>query len=451
MSAWDPNEIRRVHELQQRSKWRVGNTTAEQRVEKLGRLREVLLSRADDVDEALHRDLRRTKEKFADGFTGAGTELGGVLAEIDGIIAHLAEWMEPQAVPVSYPGTEAFVQYEARGQVLLYGPWNYPFLLTFQPLAAIIGAGNVAIVKPNELAPATSALAAEIIRAAFSEDEVAVFEGGVDLANALSELPVDHVFFTGSPAVGKVVMAAAAKHLASVTLELGGKCPAVIDGTTDLDAAAQALMIGKMSNAGQICLAPDHVYVKRALRDDFVDRFMGAVQDRVYNGDEINLDRFSRIVDERNFDRVAGYIDDAVERGAKLIGSGRRDRETLTVEPCVLLDVPEDAAVMQDEIFGPVLPVFAYDELGEVIDGIRSRTKPLTMHVFTADPEAEARVLAETSSGGVSINGWAGNYLEPNLPFGGANHSGIGAYHSIHGFRELSHARAVAKRPIVQD
>src|SRR5690606_26948650 len=151
---------------------------------------------------------------------------------------------------------------------------------------------------------------------------------------------------------------------------------------TDLDAAAQALMIGKMSNAGQICLAPDHVYVKRALRDDFVDRFMGAVQDRVYNGDEINLDRFSRIVDERNFDRVAGYIDDAVERGAKLIGSGRRDRETLTVEPCVLLDVPEDAAVMQDEIFGPVLPVFAYDELDEVIDGIRSRTKPLTMHVF---------------------------------------------------------------------
>lgn len=439
------DDIQRAFELQQASKWTAKNSTADERRDKLTRLKNAVVAHAADIDAALNQDLRRPTEAFNDGFVGGGVELGGVVGDIDVIIANLDEWMKPTEVQGLFRGTKSYLQYEARGQVLLFGPWNFPFLLVVQPLAEIIAAGNVALVKPNELSPHTSALTATIIREVFTEDEVAVFEGGIDTANALLELPVDHVFFTGSPAVGKTVMTAAAKSLASCTLELGGKCPAIIDKTMDLDLVAHQVMIGKMSNAGQICLAPDHVYVERDVRDDFIDRYMSAVQNKVYSGDAINHDRFARIINERNFDRVAGYVDDALNRGAKLIGSGRTDRETLTIEPSVLLDVPDDATVMRDEIFGPVLPVFDFDGLDDVIAQIRSRTKPLSLYVFTQNPAFKEKVLRETSAGGTTVNGWATNAFDLALPFGGVNHSGHGAYHAVYGFRELSHMRTVVE------
>jgi aldehyde dehydrogenase (NAD+) len=431
-------DLRRVFEAQQARRWALKTSTADERRERLSRLRAAVVGHTDEVVQALYDDLRRPPAEAPD-------EIAAVTREIDRALDHLDEWMAPTPVTASFPGTTAFVQHEARGVVLLFGPWNFPFGLLLQPLAAIVAAGNTAIVKPNELALATSAVATTIIREAFSEEEVAVFEGGVELANELLELPVDHIFFTGSPAVGRTVMTAAARHLASVTLELGGKCPVIIDATVDLARVAALVAIGKTSNAGQICLSPDHVYVPSDLREEFVELYLGAVESRVYADGSIDLSAMARMIDRRNFDRVAGYIDDAVARGAKLVGSGARDAGTLTIEPVILLDVPADAAVMQDEIFGPVLPVFGYDELQDVVDAVRGRPKPLAVWAFTEDRETQAAILAGTSSGGTTINGWATNVAEPHLPFGGVGQSGMGAYHGRFGFHELSHARAVVR------
>ncbi len=439
MTSWTAAEVSRVFGLQRARRWRLKTSTADERRARLLRLRQAVLDHADEVAQALHQDLRRP-------IAGQmSPEVHVVLKDIDEAVAHLDEWTAPTEVAPSFPGTAARIQYEARGVVLLFGPWNFPFGLVFQPLVAVIAAGNTAIVKPNELSPATSAMAAAVIRQAFPDDEVAVFEGGVDLAEILLELPVDHIFFTGSPSVARTVMTAAAKHLASVTLELGGKCPAIIDGTTDLAAVAALVCGGKMSNAGQICLSPDHVYVRSEVRDEFIEQYMRQVECAVYTDGAINVDAMPRIVDERNFDRVSHYVDDALERGAKLIGTGRRDRQTLTIEPVVLLDVPPDAAVMQEEIFGPVLPVFGYDDLDDVLEAVRSRPKPLAVWAYTDDPQTEAAILAGTSSGGMTVNGWATHCADPQLPFGGVGNSGMGAYHGRYGFRELSHARGVVR------
>jgi aldehyde dehydrogenase (NAD+) len=282
----------------------------------------------------------------------------------------------------------------------------------------------------------------------FDEREVAVFEGGVDVARALLELPVDHIFFTGSPAVGRVVMAAAARHLATVTLELGGKCPAVVDGTSDLARAAAVIGAAKVNNAGQICLAPDHVWIREDLREEFTGLYLAWIRDNVYSSDgAIDLARMPRMVDRRNFDRVWGYVDDAVARGATALGTGRTDETTLTIEPAVLIDVPLDARVMQDEIFGPVLPVLTYRSLDEVTDHIRDGGKPLAIYAHTSDDALVERLLTTTSSGGMTVNGASTHVRDPRLPFGGVGTSGMGAYHGLHGFRELSHARAVAEHP----
>ncbi|HEY3259405.1 MAG TPA: aldehyde dehydrogenase family protein [Pseudonocardiaceae bacterium] len=439
MGTWTSEEVRRVFGAQRASRWTRKRSTADERRERLLRLRHAVLRYADDVARALNADLRRP----LDG--PVPSEVRVVVKDIDDALAHLEEWMAPTEVPSSFAGTTAHIQYEARGIVLLFGPWNFPFSLVFQPLVAIIAAGNTAIVKPNELSPATAAVTLKLIKETFSDDEVAVFQGGVDLAVCLLDLPVDHIFFTGSPAVAHTVMAAAARHLASVTLELGGKCPAIIDGTTDLATVAALVCGGKLSNAGQICLSPDHVYIRSDIRDEFIEQYMRQVEASVYADGTINLDAMPRIVNERNFDRVSGYIEDALERGAKLIGTGGRDRATLTIEPAVLIDVPPDAVVMAEEIFGPVLPVVGYEDLVEVLEAVRGRPKPLAVYVYTDDPEAQAAILAGTSSGGVTINGWATHCADPQLPFGGVGNSGMGAYHGVYGFRELSHARAVAR------
>jgi aldehyde dehydrogenase (NAD+) len=439
VSSWTENDIARVFDVQRTRRWQAKTSSADERRELLSRLRAAVVRHSADAMAALHADLRRPMTDQPD------PEIGVVIHDIDQAMSSLDGWMAPTQVDGSFPGTRAFIQYEARGVVLVFGPWNFPFALVLQPLVAALAAGNTAIVKPNELSPATAAVVATIINEACEESEVAVFEGGVDLAERLLELPVDHVFFTGSPAVARSVMAAAAKHLASVTLELGGKCPAIVDGSTDLADVVGSIALGKMSNAGQICLSPDHVYVRSDLRDEFVDAYMKQIGSTMYVDGSVDLEAMPRIVNERNFDRVAGYIDDAVERGAKLVGTGERDRETLTIHPVVLLDVPDDAVVMQEEIFGPVLPVFGYDSLDDVVDAIRSRPKPLAVYVYTADPITESAVLGSTSSGGVTINGWATHCADTQLPFGGVNHSGSGAYHGIYGFRELSHARGVVR------
>jgi len=293
------------------------------------------------------------------------------------------------------------------------------------------------------MAPATSAVAARIITSVFAEEHVAVVEGGVDLAERLLDLPVDHIFFTGSPAVARKVMARAAEHLASVTLELGGKCPAIIDADADVELAATHIAVGKHQNAGQICLAPDHVWVHRDVRDEFVKKYLAAVENRYYIDGALAAERLGKLVDRRNFDRVSGYLDDAVARGAEMISIGDSDPQRRILAPTLLLNVTTDAAVMRHEIFGPILPVLDFTEMSTVTAWLQDNDKPLAMYVFGRDREAIENVLAATSSGGVSINGWALHFADSRLPFGGVGGSGMGRYHGVHGFRELSHARSV--------
>lgn len=435
----DHDAIARVFAAQRANRINLKRRTAEQRVERLKSLRAAIVARTDAIDEALHLDLRKPRAGARNG------EFGAVIAEIDTACADLAAWMEPERIEPSphFAGNDTFIQYEPRGVVLLLGPWNFPFSLIFAPLVPIVAAGNACIVKPNEMQPRTSALAAEIIAEVFPEDEVACFQGGVPLAEALQELPFDHVFFTGSPAVGRKVMAAAARHLSSVTLELGGKCPAIIDDAYPIADAAGKIAAARFMNAGQLCLSVDHVWVPNARRDELVAT-LGAIVDKMFYVDgALQKDRLARIVDSRNFARVLGYVDDAVSRGAKVVKGGGSEEADLTIEPTIVVDAPLDGSLMREEIFGPVLPVLGYDKVDEVVGQIDETGKPLAMYVFSHDDAFVEDVLERSSSGGVTVNHVLMHYAENKLPFGGVNGSGMGRYKGIHGFRELSNARSV--------
>jgi len=432
------SDIDRIFAAQRVHKWIVKNSPAAQRKAKLVRLKDAVLANAAAIRAALHADLRKPEAE-------AAGEIGSVENDINDALEHLESWMasvEVTPAPV-FAGARARIVYEARGVCLVFGPWNFPFQLLFEPLVPVIAAGNTAILKPNELAPATSRISAQIIRQVFDEREVAVVEGGVEQANALLALPVDHVFFTGSPKVGRVVMASAARHLASVTLELGGKCPVVLDDTTDLAAAAATIAAARCYNSGQVCLCPDVAWVPESKRDALVGHLKDAVGAALYRDGKLDKSSYGRMVDRRNFDRVKGYLDDAVERGASVAFGGITEEDDLTIHPTVLLDVPADARIMHEEIFGPILPVVSYRTPTEVCAAVQSGGKPLAMYVYSNDPKFVDTIVSNTSSGGVTVNGWAMHWFEPQLPFGGVNESGIGRYHGIHGFREVSHERSV--------
>ncbi len=432
------SDIGETFAAQRSYKWVVKNSSAAERKAKLARLKQAILDSADAIAQALRADLRKPAAEIAG-------EIGSVGNDINDAVEHLDEWMRPIELPPNpaFQGARSRIVYEARGTCLIFGPWNFPFQLLFEPLVPAIAAGNCVVLKPNELARQTSRVSAQIVRQVFDTREIAVFEGGIDLANRLLELPFDHIFFTGSPSVGRQVMAAAAKHLSSVTLELGGKCPVVLDSTTDIVAAAGTIAAARCYNSGQVCLCPDAAWVPQKRRDEFVDALHAAVDSMLYHGGELDKAAFGRMVNERNFDRVKSYLDDALQRGAKVAFGGKCEREDLTIHPTVLLDVPAEARVMKEEIFGPILPVLTYGVPEEVYAAIQRRGKPLAMYIYSNDRQLVASILDNTSSGGATVNGWAMHWFDPRLPFGGVNESGIGRYHGIHGFHELSHERSV--------
>jgi aldehyde dehydrogenase (NAD+) len=435
----DVQALKQVFYKQSVHKKDVAPGDAQTRRQKLAKLRDAITANHDAIKQALFRDLGKpvTAEPSFEAMM--------VLGDIEEAMASLDDWMKPTEVAVRSGGSDAraYIKYEPRGQVLIMSAWNFPFSLALSPLVAAIAAGNTAVIKTNEMAPATAKVIANLIEACFGDDEVAVFTGDVREAIALQELPFDHVFFTGSPEVGKSVMAAAAKHLTSVTLELGGKCPALIDENSDFDVAVQNVAVGRSFNLGQTCLCIDYAIVPESMRDRFVQGVAGLWQAMYYRNGQYNREANSRMVDVRNFRRVKGYIDDAVARGATIACGGVTDEAALIIEPTILLDVPTDAAIMKHEIFGPVLPVLSYRDKSEAVEIVNALTKPLGMYIYSRDDAFVQYVLDRTSSGGVTVNGWANHYFESNLPFGGVNHSGHGSYHGIHGFRELSHARSV--------
>ncbi|MEM1178044.1 MAG: aldehyde dehydrogenase family protein [Acidobacteriota bacterium] len=375
------------------------------------------------------------------------TEIVPVLSEARFALKHLKGWMKPQKVKtvLALASTRAKLLYEPRGVVLIISPWNYPFNLTAGPLVSALAAGNRVILKPSESTPNTSAVLARMVQELFEPDEVALFEGEADVAQALLAKPFDHIFFTGSPAIGRHVMTAAAQHLTSVTLELGGKSPIIVDESAHLPDAVAKTLVGKWINAGQTCIAPDYALVERSTLPAFVGQMKKDLE-RAYGKTPEKRKRskdLARIVNRRHFDRLSRLLDLSVEAGATVAFGGGRDPETCYFEPTVLVDVAADSPIMQEEIFGPILPVRAYDDLDSAIAEVRSRPKPLALYVMSRRARTIDHLLASTSAGGSCVNEVAVHFLHPRLPFGGVNHSGHGSAHGEYGFRAFSHERAV--------
>jgi aldehyde dehydrogenase (NAD+) len=394
---------------------------------------------ADEIVAAVKKDTRKPEPEIR------VTEVLGVIGNIQRNIDNLDEWMKPvEVVPSQNKNDKARIVHEARGVCLILGPWNFPLGLTFGPLAAAIAAGNCCMVKLTDLCPATASVAAKIIKQAFEERDVALFEGGVDVATALLELPFSHIFFTGSTRVGKLVMAAAAKNLATVTLELGGKSPVIVDDGTDVTTVANDLAAAKQFNGGQACISPDYVFVKEQQKGALIDAFRAKVKQNLYRDDgSIKKESIAQIVNEQNFARIKKLFDDAVAKGAKVAVGGTLEQADRTIHPTLLTDVTPDMQIMQEEIFAPIVPVVTYRNIDEVIAHISGRAKPLALYIYSNDQKNIDKILSKTSSGGVTINGFFSHYLENQLPFGGVNQSGMGSYHGVFGFRAFSHERAI--------
>jgi aldehyde dehydrogenase (NAD+) len=431
--------MERTFALQQAQQWVTKSAPAEQRKEKLRKLKSAVEAHGDEIVAAVKQDTRKPENEIR------VTELLNVIANIERNINNLEDWMKPVEVPPSQnKNDKAKIVYEARGVCLILGPWNFPLGLVMGPLAAAIAAGNCCMVKLTDLCPATARVAAKIVREAFEEKEVALFEGGVDVATALLGLPFNHIFFTGSTRVGKLIMAAAAKHLATVTLELGGKSPVIVDEDADVKKVGGDLAAAKQFNGGQACISPDYVFIKEHQKDALVEEFRAKVRQNLYRDDgSIKKESIAQIVNAQNFGRIKKLFDDAVAKGAKIAVGGTLEEADRTIHPTLLTDVTPDMLIMQEEIFGPVVPVLTYWNIDDVIAYISSRPKPLALYIYSNSQNNIEKLLSRTSSGGVTINGFFSHYLENQLPFGGVNQSGMGSYHGVFGFRTFSHERAV--------
>jgi aldehyde dehydrogenase (NAD+) len=378
---------------------------------------------------------------------GWTTDLGITASEVKLIRKNVAKWAKPRraSLPLTAMPGKGRVQPEPLGTVLIVAPWNYPVQLLVEPLAAAIAAGNAAVVKPSELAPATSAVLSELLRT-YLDDAVQVVEGGPEVATELLEQRWDHIFFTGSTKIGRIVAEAAAKHLTPVTLELGGKSPAIVHKSANLAVAGRRIAWGKFLNAGQTCIAPDYVLVDESVQDELIEHIRSALHD-FYGDDPKASADYARIVNGRHFDRLSGLLDGG---GQPAIG-GEKDADQRYIAPTVLVDTPADASIMDEEIFGPLLPVLPITSVADAIDRINARPKPLALYVFAADDDAVDAVLERTSSGGVCVNHTLLHITPAELPFGGVGDSGQGRYHGKSGFDTFSNLKSVLRKPTRPD
>ncbi len=370
------------------------------------------------------------------------SEIGMVLAGLRDTLSHLRRWSRPRRVmaPLAQFPSCCEVIPEPYGVSLIISPWNYPVLLGLDPLVAAIAAGNCAVLKPSELAPHVSAVLAEMIAATFPREFVAVVEGGVGTSNELLELPFDKIFFTGSPTVGRIVMAAAARHLTPLTLELGGKSPCIIDETADIALAARRIAFGKVLNAGQTCVAPDYVLIAESCKDAFVAAYRHAIK-QMLGENPLGNPALPRIINSRHFERIMELME-----GSNAVVGGKGDPESLRIEPTLLMDVVAASPCMQEEIFGPVLPVLVFRRLDEAESFVLSRPKPLACYIFSKSGKNIARLKSHLSYGGGCVNDTIVHLAVAGLPFGGVGNSGMGAYHGHAGFRAFCHEKSVLRK-----
>lgn len=387
----------------------------------------------DEIFQALKVDLNKS---IHESFT---TEIGYVLKEISFQMQNISSWSKPRRVrtALTHFGSKGKIVPEPYGVTLIIAPWNYPFQLAIAPLVGALAAGNTVILKPSELTPNVSKVLTRMLEGLFSEELVAVVEGGVDESTALLKEPFDYIFFTGSVGVGKVVMEAAAKHLTPLTLELGGKSPCIVHKDAKIDVTARRIVWGKFLNAGQTCVAPDYMYVHSSVKEQLIEALRHEIAEQ-YGKEPLQNDNYVRIVSERHFERLCRFLQD----GQVVIG-GNYKKDTLHIEPTILTDITWKDAVMGDEIFGPILPIVEYDKIEDVIDTIQQHPKPLALYVFSEDKAVQKQVTNNISYGGGCINDVVYHLATPYLPFGGVGSSGLGSYHGEESFRTFSHYKSI--------
>ncbi|HZC17669.1 MAG TPA: coniferyl aldehyde dehydrogenase [Caulobacteraceae bacterium] len=426
-----------------------GAPTLEKRIDWLDRCIKLLIGHEAQIVKALNDDFGNR----AAAVSGI-TDVAGSVGPLKHAKANVKAWMRPEkrkTTPalLGFLGAKAEVRFQPKGVVGIISPWNFPVNLTFAPLAGVLAAGNRAMIKPSEFTPATSDLMARMFAELFSEDEIAVFPGGPEVGQAFSELPFDHLIFTGATSIARHVMKAAAQNLVPITLELGGKSPVILGRSADYATAAARVMAGKTLNAGQICLAPDYVLAPEDKLREFVSAATASVE-TMFPTIKDNPD-YTAVIAVRHYERIRGYIDDARAKGAEVVeinpaGEDFSQQQHRKIPPTLIINPTDDMTVMQEEIFGPVLPVKTYNSVGEAIAYVNAHERPLGLYYFGDDAAEEAQVLSSTTSGGVTVNDVIFHVAQEELPFGGVGPSGMGSYHGVDGFREFSHRKSIYRQ-----
>jgi len=414
-----------------------GNTVDyEFRKSQLEKLKKVLKDNENKIFRALKRDLNKSQQ---DTLT---TELSLLYSEIDLTIKNLKLWMEPDKVhtPITHKGSKSYIMKEPYGVVLIIAPWNYPLQLAIAPAIGAIAAGNCVVIKPSEHAEATSAVIADMINQSFDSSFLAVVEGDQEISQALLEQRFDYIFFTGSTQIGKIVMRAASEHLTPVTLELGGKSPAIVDEDANINLAAKRIVWGKFTNAGQTCVAPDYVIVQEKVKFKLLKAMKKHIK-AFYGKDPLKNEDYTRIINDKHFNRLKRLLSDGT-----VIHGGNADKETLMIEPTILDKITWEDTVMQEEIFGPILPILTYTSIEDALYKIKTLEKPLALYYFGENEKMQQQVMEYVSFGGGSINDTLYHLANPHLPFGGVGSSGMGAYHGKYSFDTFSHKKSILKQ-----
>ncbi len=419
----------------------VSMRNSRQRITLLKCLLTYILENREDIQKAVWEDFRKPPTEVD------LSEIFVVTSEIRHAIDNLGIWMRRRRIinPVPFTGSRSYLYHEPRGVSLIISPWNYPFNLAIGPLVSAIAAGNCVVLKPSEFSPNTSRFISKLVRDCFSNDEIVAIEGDKEVAQSLLDLPFDHIFFTGSPAIGRKVMQAASQHLSAVTLELGGKSPVIIDETANLADAAKKISWGKFINAGQTCVAPDYVLIQKNREMEFLSLLGYEIEKRYGNSavSRQNNEDYPRLINEKHAERLINLLEQSKEQGDEVFFGGNYDRGEKYLEPTVLRNTDLDSPVMQDEIFGPILPILCYDELDEALDIINQKANPLALYHFSRNKHNIKTVNARTRVGSSCVNNVVVQFNQNHLPFGGVRHSGFGKAHGFYGFRAFSNERSV--------
>ena len=420
---------------------KIKNTTSKERIIKLRKLKKNIFLYRDKIKKALFKDFKKSSSDVD------LTEIFPVTSEIKHNIRHLSKWMKDEIVPtpLTLLGSKSYIKYEPKGIILIMTPWNFPINLTFVSIINAISAGNSIIIKPSEISKNTSIVIKKIVANTFDKNEIKVILGGPKTAQKLLKLKFNHILFIGSPSIGKIVMQEAAKNLASVTLELGGKSPTIIDEKCNINKAAKRIAWSKFLNNGQVCIAPDYLFVHNKIKEKFIKQLILSIKD-LYSNDPIKSDDYCRIVNKKHFNRLINLLEDAKQLGSNIIYGGNINEKENFIEPTLLDNISEKSKMYKEEIFGPLFPIFNFNKIEEVIKFINKNEKPLALYIFSKNNNNIKAIINNTSSGGVCINHSTLHYSNNNLPFGGINNSGTGRCHGIYGFHELSNKKSILKQ-----